>query len=64
MDIPTLHIFGRTDTVIPCQASFDLIDYFYKPKIYFHEYGHIIPGDYESFSSIRDFLEEMYKKFN
>lgn len=64
IDIPTLHIFGRADTLITCDTSLDLTDYFYKPKIYFHEYGHTIPGDEECMNSIRDFLEEMNKKFN
>jgi pimeloyl-ACP methyl ester carboxylesterase len=62
ISIPTLHIYGATDTVIPCQASFELTGYFHNPKLFFHDYGHSIP--FECFDSVREFLKEMEIKFN
>jgi pimeloyl-ACP methyl ester carboxylesterase len=57
IEIPTLHIFGKADTQISCQSSFELTEYFSNPKIWFHEYGHTIPHD--CLPSVREFLEEI-----
>jgi len=57
LQMPTFHIFGRADTVIPWQSSYDLTHFFHNPKVFFHEQGHCIP--YESLPDIRTFLEDL-----
>jgi pimeloyl-ACP methyl ester carboxylesterase len=57
ISLPTLHIFGKRDEVNSFQSSYELTDYFYEPKMFIHDGGHIIPD--ESKKTIKDFLDAM-----
>ena len=60
ISLPSLHIFGKSDVVNSFQSSYELTKFFYEPKIYIHDGGHIIPD--ESKTPIKEFLEAMIEK--
>lgn len=43
-NIPTLHVFGETDQVIPQEMSEELLQYFQDPKTVIHPGGHYVPA--------------------
>ena len=59
LDIPTLHVIGKGDKVIPSEMAADLANYFLNPKVFFHELGHFIPVNSESKNVFVEFLNEM-----
>ena len=61
INIPTLHLIGNGDKVIPSDMSLTLTNYFVNPKIHMHEGGHFIPVNAESKIAYIDFLNEMNK---
>ncbi len=63
IDLPTLHVFGDGDKVIPSEMASDLCNYFLNPKILRHEQGHFIPGNSESKNNFIDFLNQ-FKQIN
>jgi predicted esterase len=63
LNIPTLHVLGTEDKVIPYDMSLKLSDYFLEPKVYTHNFGHYIPVNAESKAIYDDYLEEMRMKF-
>ena len=42
--VPTLHIFGESDNIIPSEMSEDLANVFIEPKILIHDGGHYFPA--------------------
>lgn len=48
--LPSLHIMGHSDSIVPIEDSRDLCDHFTSPVVIEHPGGHIIP----SVSSIRE----------
>ena len=43
LNIPSLHIFGQADQVVPPSSSSDLSSKFINPVVIHHEQGHCIP---------------------
>jgi predicted esterase len=62
LEMPTIHVIGNTDKVIPCEMSESLTTYFMNPRILRHEGGHFIPVNSESKSIFVEFLNEMKSK--
>ncbi|KAM4699426.1 esterase OVCA2 [Discoglossus pictus] len=42
--VPSLHVFGETDRVIPGNMSQELASHFEKPVIHTHSWGHFVPA--------------------
>jgi hypothetical protein len=61
INIPSLHLIGTGDKVIPSDMALKLTNYFVDPKVHMHEGGHFIPVNAESKKSFIDFLTEMSK---
>ncbi|XP_033225405.1 esterase OVCA2 isoform X2 [Belonocnema kinseyi] len=58
-DLPTLHVYGEGDKIIPTMAA-ELLELFSDPKKYFiHEGGHYVPGKKNIYN---DFIQEMLAK--
>ncbi|XP_076656152.1 esterase AGAP003155 [Halictus rubicundus] len=56
LDIPSLHIYGETDQVIPTEMAEKVHELFINKKIIKHEGGHYIPSKKEFY---KDFIMEM-----
>jgi len=57
--LPSLHIIGRTDGIIPPHESEDLAAQFENPVVLRHSGGHIIPGDPAVVDGFAHFLDRM-----
>ncbi|ESP03179.1 hypothetical protein LOTGIDRAFT_224587 [Lottia gigantea] len=57
--IPTLHVFGDTDKVIPKEMSEELLVHYENPVILEHPGGHFIPASSPQKKVYVDFLERM-----
>lgn len=57
-DVPSLHIVGRNDFLVPPPLSFDLASRFTSPVILEHAGGHIITGTAEVRAGYRQFIED------
>ena len=61
-DLPSAHIIGRSDSVVPNEASFRLASKFNNPLILAHEGGHVISNATQVRQGFRTFLEEMCQR--
>lgn len=61
INIPSLHLIGKSDKVIPSEMGLKLTNYFVNPKIHLHDAGHFIPVNAESKNVYIEFLTEMSK---
>lgn len=59
INIPSLHIYGLSDQVIPREVTEELCELFTNKKILTHEGGHYIPGKKEIY---KEFVAEMLAK--
>lgn len=62
LDIPTLHIYGKTDAVIPLEMSSNLKSMFngkYPALEFVHEGGHFVPANGELKPAYVKFLKWM-----
>jgi len=57
-DLPSFHIFGDSDFVVPGSRSERLAGFFKDPQILRHSGGHIIPGNPQVRSRFVAFLQE------
>merc|ERR1711935_37385 len=64
--VPTLHIIGESDQVIPRPMSDELLSAFdaESAKVARHEAGHILPTKGETKKQIVDFINELHQKKN
>ena len=62
--IDSLHIIGKNDKLVPHESALELASHFFKPKIFEHEAGHLIPRDADAKNVYMDFFEEIIKKHN
>ncbi|MFJ4656907.1 hypothetical protein ACIP5Y_37065 [Nocardia sp. NPDC088792] len=56
LTIPSVHVMGRADTIVPLPDSRVLADRFVDPLVLEHAGGHIIPGDRAVTGAIANFL--------
>jgi hypothetical protein len=54
--MPSVHVTGRTDGIVPRRDSLELAARFTDPLILEHSGGHVIPADRAVTTPIRDFL--------
>jgi pimeloyl-ACP methyl ester carboxylesterase len=55
--VPSLHIIGHSDGVIPPNESEDLVEQFENPIVLYHTGGHVIPADRAVVDGVAKFLE-------
>ncbi|XP_078278279.1 esterase OVCA2 [Rhinoraja longicauda] len=60
--LPTLHVFGETDRVIPGELSRELSTTFVNPVVLTHPGGHFVPASAAQKQVYFDFLEKFEKK--
>lgn len=60
--VPSLHIIGKTDKLVPYEKSIELTEYFVGPKVYIHELGHFIPAKRDSSNVYLEFLKDMIER--
>jgi predicted esterase len=61
-ELPSVHIIGRSDTIVPPVASIELASCFRNPLILEHEGGHIIPNVPQIRQRFRSFLEDRQQR--
>lgn len=61
IDLPSLHISGATDKVIPQEMHLKLADCFVNPVVYRHDGGHLIPATSNEKTVYRKFFEDLVK---
>ena len=61
-DLPSAHIIGRSDAVVPREASLGLASKFKNPLLLEHEGGHVLPSAPHTRQAFRTFLEEMRER--
>ncbi|KAL8609858.1 hypothetical protein ACOMHN_020693 [Nucella lapillus] len=64
ISIPTLHVFGETDKVIPKDMSEDLLQHYEDPLTLHHPGGHFIPAGGQEKKVYVEFLERMSQRRN
>ena len=58
--MPTLHVIGEVDKVIPCELSNHLLEYFDNPSVFRHSGGHFVPVNSEAKNAFIDFFNKVY----
>jgi acetyl esterase/lipase len=56
-DLPSLHVIGRADGIVPSAGSRRLASHFRAPEIVEHGGGHVVPGALDAVARVRAFLE-------
>lgn len=64
LSVPSLHVIGRADGVVPMRDSLLLADRFANPVIIEHAGGHVIPDDPAITARIADFVATRTKVAN
>lgn len=57
LQIPSLHVFGLEDRVIPDNMSRDLLPYFQDQQVLIHPGGHFVPAPAAYRQTYQDFLK-------
>ncbi|XP_019747473.1 esterase OVCA2 [Hippocampus comes] len=57
LQMPSMHVFGLADGVIPADMSRDLLPVFRDPHVLTHPGGHFVPATSAHRQNYRDFLE-------
>jgi hypothetical protein len=57
--MPSLHIIGKTDKLVPEDKALELAEYFIDPVIFVHDQGHFIPCNADSKKTYTDFLNRI-----
>ncbi|XP_058483648.1 esterase OVCA2 [Solea solea] len=57
IQIPSLHVFGLEDRVIPGSMSKELLPFFLEPKVLEHPGGHFVPAASAHRQTYQDFLK-------
>ena len=57
--LPSLHIIGRSDRIVPAEVSRELARRFFHPQFLEHDDGHVVAATPEVRAGFRSFLEQM-----
>ncbi len=60
--LPSLHVFGRSDGIVPRAESLELAAHFQNPTLVEHDGGHVIPGEARVRQAFRAFLEDALRR--
>jgi pimeloyl-ACP methyl ester carboxylesterase len=58
LTVPSVHVTGRADGIVPMRDSLRLADRFADPLVIEHAGGHVIPGDRAVTAPIADFIAQ------
>eukprot|EP00033_Pygsuia_biforma_P001477 GCRY01001666.1.p1 GENE.GCRY01001666.1~~GCRY01001666.1.p1 ORF type:complete len:214 (-),score=29.58 GCRY01001666.1:186-827(-) len=58
MTVPSLHVFGETDNIVPFQESKNLAQCFSKSDVHFHGGGHFVPATAKDKQKYLSFLDQ------
>jgi pimeloyl-ACP methyl ester carboxylesterase len=58
-EVPSLHIMGRSDMVVPMEVSRRLADCFTSPRVVEHPGGHVIPGTPAVRKQVAEFFDSL-----
>ena len=61
-ELPSAHVIGLGDGIVPAPLSHALAAVFEKPLILQHDGGHVVAANLETRSGFRSFLEEMLRR--
>jgi len=61
-DLPSLHIIGRSDYVVPSKDSHRLASQFVRPLVLDHDGGHVVASTPEIRTQVTAFLAEMARR--
>jgi predicted esterase len=64
LTVPSVHVMGRADGIVPRRDSLLLADRFADPLVIEHPGGHVIPGDSAVTAPIADFLAGFARRAN
>lgn len=56
LTLPSLHVIGRADRIVPPEASRSLAAHFREPQVFEHEGGHVIPNSDAARAALAAFL--------
>ncbi|KAK8764469.1 hypothetical protein V5799_032916 [Amblyomma americanum] len=59
IDVPTLHIIGDNDTIIPKERAIELLPFFVSPCVLYHPGGHSLPTSSQCKKEYIDFFKQM-----
>ena len=62
IEIPSLHIYGATDSLIPSNQSPVVANFFDSPTHYEHKGAHFVPANAAAMHTVKDFVAEALKK--
>lgn len=62
IDIPSLHIYGESDTCIPREMSEELAETFIDPKILTHPGGHYFPATTKEKQFYINYFQDMLQQ--
>jgi pimeloyl-ACP methyl ester carboxylesterase len=57
IDVPSLHVIGRADTIVSPHASRALASRFRAPVVVEHDGGHVIPGTSSVLAAVAEFVD-------
>lgn len=61
--IPSLHIFGETDEIIPKEMSIELAESFEEPNLLTHPGGHYFPATAQQKQVYIDFFQDQLQDY-
>lgn len=64
IEIPSLHISGTTDKVIPHEMHLLLEETFHNPTTFHHSGGHHLPATVDEKPTYKSFFEDQLKTIN
>ncbi|XP_077517549.1 esterase OVCA2-like isoform X3 [Amblyomma americanum] len=64
IDVPTLHIVGETDNIIPKAQAIEILPFFVSPSVLYHPGGHFLPTSGQCKMDYIDFFKQMASMHN
>ncbi|XP_037508007.1 esterase OVCA2 [Rhipicephalus sanguineus] len=64
IDVPTLHVVGETDNIIPKAQATEILPFFVSPSVLYHPGGHFLPTSSECKAEYNAFLKKMASAHN
>ncbi len=59
ISIPSLHVIGKSDKLVPVEDAIALTEYFLNPQVFIHEQGHLIPIYQEAKTAYKEFFDQI-----
>lgn len=59
VNLPSVHIIGKTDAVVTMDRSNALLELYDAPTVYYHAGGHYVPANKEAKDVLREFVAKL-----